>query len=95
MEFKAMREGHVAARREQSGWQDNNRNRLVKERVNLQREPLGREFNRGAQEKGLTRAFNPTPSGFPVPKHLQQQQPQQQEQQKAQERESMTRTLDR
>ena len=70
MELKAMREGHIAVRREQRGWQDNNQHRLIKERVNAQREPLAREFNRGAQEKTLTRAFNPTPSGFPVPKHL-------------------------
>jgi hypothetical protein len=98
MELKAMREGHVAVRREQRGWQDNNRDRLIKERVNAQREPLAREFNRGAQEKTLTRAFNPAPSGFPVPKHRQQQQPDRSaealakaEQQKAQERDPMTR----
>jgi hypothetical protein len=85
-EFKAMREGHVAARREQRDWQDNNRNRLVKQRISARREPLAREFSRAAQENTLTRAFNPTPSGFPVPKHRQQQPDQQQEQQKAQER---------
>jgi hypothetical protein len=73
LELKTMREGHVATRREQSVWQDNNLNRLVKERVNIQREHLGREFNRAAQENTLTRAFNPAPSGFPVPKHRQQQ----------------------
>jgi hypothetical protein len=94
LEFKAMREGHVAARREQSHWQDNNRNRLVKERVSAEREPLAREFNRGVQEQALTRAFNPTPSGFPVPKHRQQQ-PQQQEQQKAQDRDPPALTLSR
>ena len=79
-----MREGHVADRAKQRGWQDDNQRQLIKEHVNARREPLGREFNRGAQEKTLTRAFNPTPSGFPVPKHRQQQP--EQEKQKDQER---------
>ena len=92
MELKAMREGHVADRAKQRGWQDDNQRQLIKERVNAQREPLAREFNRGAQEKTLTRAFNPTPSGFPVPKHRQQQEP---EQQKDQEREAPARAFTR
>jgi hypothetical protein len=94
MELKAMREGHIAVRREQRGWQDNNQHRLIKERVTAQREPLAREFSRAAQENTLTRAFNPTPSGFPVPKHRQQQ-PQQQEQQKAQDRDPPAHALTR
>jgi len=56
LELKTMREGHIAVRREQRGWQDNNQHRLIKERVNAQREALGREFNRAAQENTLTRA---------------------------------------
>jgi hypothetical protein len=41
-ELKAMREGHVAARGKQHGWQHDNRDRLTQERVTAQRDAATR-----------------------------------------------------
>lgn len=42
MELKAMREGHVADREKQHGWQDNNRERMIERSVAAQRDAATR-----------------------------------------------------
>lgn len=64
MELKTMREGHVAAREKQRGWQDNNRDRLTNERVTAQRDAATRalwpERQKGQEQEREppARAFN-------------------------------------
>jgi hypothetical protein len=62
LELKTMREGHIAVRREQRGWQDNNQHRLIKERVSVQRDAATRALfpdRQKVQERDPpTRAFN-------------------------------------
>jgi hypothetical protein len=85
MELKAMREGHVATRSTQRGWQDTNRPRLIERSVAAQRQEatqtLRQERQARQQERDpITRAFNQT------------RQPQKQQDR---ERESMTRAFNR
>jgi hypothetical protein len=63
-ELKAMREGHVADREKQRGWQDDNRTRLIENSVTAQRDAATRALwperqkQQEPEREPPTRAFN-------------------------------------
>jgi hypothetical protein len=90
MELKAMREGHVATRSEQRGWQDTNRPRLIERSVTARRQEAAQTLRQERQmqdreREPLTRTFSATTGN-------QTRQPQKQQDR---ERESISRAFNR
>jgi hypothetical protein len=87
MELKAMREGHVATRSEQRGWQDTNRPRLIERSVTARRQEAAQtlrqeRLTQDREREPLTRTFSATTGN-------------QTRQQQDRERESMSRAFNR